>query len=177
MIANKDSLMLIGEIGSGKTTVGNYLQTRGYRKFALGDRVKKFIVELTAEMHSIDNSNVKITMENLNDRHSKELYRPYMQKIATEVCRGVLGEDIWCDALSKDIDSDGTKFVVEDVRFMNEYNYFKKKGCKSVRIASRGLARGTNYDHSSETELEGLKTDYVIYNTGTIDELFEQCLF
>lgn len=89
-----------------------------------------------------------------------------MQKIGTDVCRETFGKDVWCNLLAEDLKTD--QYVVEDIRFKSEYEYFKRNGSKSIRIISDKSICST---HSSENDLDDIETDYVIYNDKDIEHL------
>ncbi len=56
--------------------------------------------------------------------------------------------------------------VITDVRFVNEAEYVKSLGGKTVRIRREDIKEDTEDTHISETELEQIQCDYAVYNYG-----------
>ena len=65
---------------------------------------------------------------------------------------------------------ESSQWLITDTRFPNEADAIKERGGIVVRV-DRGLSTG---DHPSETALDDYEFDYVIPNTGTIEELIEE---
>lgn len=62
--------------------------------------------------------------------------------------------------------------VVPDIRFQNEVNFIKELGGFVIKINRPGIQ--TNDPHSSETEILNINNyDYLINNSGTVEDLFE----
>ena len=68
-------------------------------------------------------------------------------------------------------------FIITDMRFPNELEAVKSKGGITIRI-ERPNERETDASeralHPSETALDNAKFDYVVYNTGTIEDLIKK---
>ena len=64
------------------------------------------------------------------------------------------------------------KFIITDMRFLNEMEAVKKKDGITIRV-NRNLEEFKD-QHESETELDNAEFDYVIDNDGTIEELIEK---
>lgn len=95
--------------------------------------------------------------------------RDLLQKRGTEEGRWVLGEDIWIRTMEAWIAAHAakgwTRFVVTDVRFVNEANWIKLMGGIVVNVTGRGGLTGAMAEHPSEVDLDGYESfDAVINN-------------
>jgi len=75
----------------------------------------------------------------------------------------------WCDRLNLDDDKD---YVITDLRYRNEVNYFKNKEHVTIRVF-RSDVEIPDKDIDSEHDLDGFKTDYLLV---TSKEEFKKCL-
>ena len=109
---------------------------------------------------------------NLTDKEGHVYsYRELLQLIGTEVCR-TINPDIWIKALFNTLSDDG-KYIISDVRFMNELKYCKENNAITIRI-NRNVKQ---LNHQSETELDNCNDfDYIIDNNGTIEDLVDKVL-
>jgi hypothetical protein len=110
------NIIIFGEMGSGKSTVANYLRdTYGYSKFAFGSKI-----------HS------ECRMHGSETRTEMQLYGQSMRKI--------FGINIWCDYVYNQ--SLGcNKIVIEDGRQLNEYDYYVKLGYLPVGVVTEDSKR------------------------------------
>lgn len=118
------AIILIGNIGSGKTTLANFIITEfdKFHKIAIGDYPKKVLSSVSKLFDK------PIELNNFYDRSVKEIYRPLLIEFATDIFRNQLNPDVWIDAAIYDIKKNKFNFVVfEDVRFDNEF----KKICEN----------------------------------------------
>lgn len=118
------AIILIGNIGSGKTTLANFITTSfdKFHKIAIGDYPKKVLSSVSKLFDK------PIELESFYDRSVKEIYRPLLIEFATDIFRNQLNPDVWIDAAIYDIKKNKFNFVVfEDVRFDNEF----KKICEN----------------------------------------------
>lgn len=110
--------------------------------------------------------------------------RELFQKIGTDAIRKNVHPDAWVNALMIDYKSkcfntrkgfkitDYPNWLITDVRFPNEAKAIKDKKGILIRVERKGCPTS---EHLSETALDSYKDwDYVIDNSGTIDELLEQ---
>jgi len=93
--------------------------------------------------------------------------RRLLQIVGTECGRQIIHPNIWVNSLFQD--DDNANWIITDVRFPNEANAIKERGGVLIRV-NRGLATGV--EHESETALDDYEGfDYIIENTGTIEDL------
>ena len=176
-LENGSLLLLSGKAGSGKSTAAEIL-TKAYPdkyvNLALADKVK----ELTFKLLKI--FNVKInSIQDLDDRKTKEKYRKYMQLIATEAVRSTFGNDFWCEQLMPEIvkyTKLGKIVIISDVRFPNEQDYFKTRfnNVKCILI-HRPEAENVKLTHSSE-DITKLTFDEEIINDKSLDDFKNEIL-
>lgn len=161
------NIIIFGEMGSGKSTVANYLvKNYEYTKGSLG-----------AKIHSECNLHGKETREEM------QRYGQMMRKI--------FGENTWCDYLYKKFKYKGIfdKIVIDDARQLNEYDYFMKKGFLPIAIITEDsirldrLQKRVNYkinpetfEHETEKQARECikKCDIKIYNNSTEKDLYRE---
>ena len=167
---NLPNIIIGGHINAGKTTIANYLVKKyNYHKFSLGDGVKHFVSDLYKILHIIDPNISEIKIEEMYDRNIKEQHRQKMQLISTELVRKYFGNDVWVKYLDDKIKF---PFVIDDVRFMNEYSHFKNiNNTIYIRIIRDEEILS---NHISEHQLDNIKPDYIIKNiNNNIDKLYD----
>jgi hypothetical protein len=98
--------------------------------------------------------------------------REYLQRLGTEAVRDVIGNDSWTRAAEKRFVSllqEGTSVAVTGIRFQNEAQMIKAYGGTLVKILRNGTEPSNG--HSSDTELDTLPVDVVVFNNGSVDDL------
>ena len=167
---NLPNIIIGGHINAGKTTIANHLINKyKYNKYSLGDGVKHFVSDLYNILHTINPCISSIELEEMYNRNTKEQHRQKMQLIATDLIRKYFGDDVWVEYLTKNIKF---PFVIDDVRFINEYNYFKKMlDVIYIRVVRNDEILS---NHISEHQLDNIKPDYEIINNDNIDDLYNK---
>jgi dephospho-CoA kinase len=168
---------LIGGLGSGKTTIANYLfKQYGYCKMSLADPMRDIA-------------------KNIFDIHDKTdpRYRVLMQKLGTDWFRS-FDPDVWVKYLKRRIDKADWEYpgiVVDDVRFINEAITLLDWGWSLIYIdcpveirKERCLKRDGNFNeeslkHISELEVEQIRKELssrlnIIDGTISIDKIPDQ---
>jgi len=187
---------LVGFIGSGKGTVGDILEQKGFIKDSFAKPLKdacSVIFGWPREMLEGDTEVSRKWREEPDVYWSEKFGKSFSPRLAlqlmgTEAGRNVFHEDIWVISLLNR--SKGKDVVVTDVRFQNEIKYIQDNGGIVIRV-KRGeepewynLALDANQGfssaqmgmrdkgiHQSETNWIGSDFDYVIENDGTITDL------
>lgn len=90
--------------------------------------------------------------------------RWFLQRLGTECMRDVIGPDFWLKRMRKTLSPIG-RYVITDLRFQNEVSLVRDLGGRIIEIARPGVERSV---HISDA---GVEADWIIPNTGTIDEL------
>jgi len=124
-----------------------------------------------------------------------------LQYWGTEVCRRNFHEDIWIASIENKLRNKTGNTVITDCRFPNEINIIRKHGGKVVWVRRGPLPKWYNTAltehttdpdeqwiledrnelmeqkypevHASEHSWVGCEFDYVIYNDGSIQDLYE----
>lgn len=163
------NIILIGKSGSGKSTLSEYICNKyKFKRYALGDNVKRFINELTVILHDLNPNNELIKLNDMYDVSTKNNYRKHMQLIATDLCQKYFGKTCWCNNLH----IDNENYIIEDCRFIHEYMYFKNKNTIVIKLERDNE---NNFNHVSENEiLNHITPNYTIKNNGSLNELYRQ---
>lgn len=164
---------ITGKARSGKDTIAKHLfHQHAFTRIAFGDPVK-----LTAQQA------FGLSEAQTWDDEYKEVVIPYwgmspreiFQKVGTDAMRNTFGANVWIKrwSLSYLLLKDTDHIVVPDVRFDNEAELIRNLGGIIVDVQRGTGLTGSTGDHASEKGLSSLP-DYVINNSGTLDELYAQ---
>lgn len=168
---------LTGLAGTGKDTVRTMLEDAGYTGFAFADPLRAMLREL-------------LTGSNIDDKYmdSREFkeaiipelgvsYRQLAQTLGTEWGRA-LQPDFWLrlatSYLHGQMDAGGRQFCISDVRFENEAQWVRNHDGVVWRIERPGTEPVRS--HASEQGVDAIKADVVIFNVGTVGELYNQVM-
>ena len=182
-------IVLVGEIGVGKSTVAEMMTRMGYHEETFAGPLKQI-----GEIFGFEYKELYGTQA---DKRSVNNFwgisgREFLQKFGTDVCRVAMSKvipnmnmnkrTVWARIMEKKIKSH-KNLVISDGRFPDEIALVKEYGGTSVKIIR---TKNKNDDektkdgenaHSSESYISKIKTDYTIYNYGNIDELFDTVEF
>jgi hypothetical protein len=186
---------LVGFIGSGKGTVGDILEQKGFIKDSFAKPLKDACAVMfgwSRELLEGDTEMSRKWREEPDSYWSEKFGREFtpreaLQKMGTEAGREVFHKDIWVISLLNR--AKGKDVVVTDVRFQNEIQYIQDNGGIVIRV-KRGedpdwfpLLEKIQLDgnrtkfmqfeniHKSEWDWVGCEFDYTIGNNGTIQDL------
>lgn len=173
---------ICGKAGSGKDTIGDYLIKKyKFKKIALADPIKRLVKDVfVLEDHTVYD---RIAREKSLKNWPKWSVRKLLQFIGTELFRENIDDEIWVKSLWYRIAKDKkTNYVVSDIRFPNELDFFKKHAKKgeflSIKVIREGcdgnvgLSLKNGVKHASEKY--DLKGDHEISNNGTFKELYNK---
>jgi hypothetical protein len=99
--------------------------------------------------------------------------RRLLQAFGTEVGRRMFGEDVWVEALFRQVQP-GTLIAISNVRFPNEYNAVKERGGVVWRVERPGYAPANG--HISDTALDDYEFDQVIQNDSSVPALADKVI-
>ena len=186
---------LVGFISSGKGTVGDLLESKGFYKDSFATPLKDACSVMFGWPRELleGDTEVSRSWREQQDSFWSEKFgydfspRLALQLMGTEAGRDVFHKDIWVISLLNR--SKNKDVVVTDVRFKNEIEYIQNNGGIVVRI-KRGedpewvdsLTKINTQDkrieymekfsiHQSEWDWVGCDFNYEIANNGTIEEL------
>jgi len=181
---NKIILLYSPEMQSGKSTVAEYLHTQHwYEIVSFANSVKEGAVEIlrglmpwSRAMDHIYKDKTKPIRE-LNGKTGREI----LQTLGTNWGRNIIDKEMWVKCSEKLIHSafsQGKDVVVDDWRFLNEYEYLKENGYNvtTVKIQRFGLNNATSFkEHESENGIpKDFKFDHVIINDASKEVLFHK---
>ena len=158
---------------NGKGTAARHLVNRyGFKELAFADTLK-----------FIGKTICGFTDDQLNgteeDKENPDAYwgfspRWFNKTLATEVVR-VIDQDFWIKALNLTLlefrRQGYRRFVISDLRFLNEAKFIKNNGGICINITRPGQDLDA---HQSETELDNYHYDITIRNDATIEALTGQ---
>jgi hypothetical protein len=160
---------------SGKTTAAQHLSGLGYVSVHFADPIKAMVDTLLTY--------VGLHQDDIYDRlwgDKKELQIPeiggttarrLMQTLGSEWGRGEVNQYLWVDILARRLKRESeTKFVIDDLRFRNEFHAIRSIPNAEVWLVNRPDLQATN-SHPSEGNLGMVSFDRVITNDGDIASL------
>jgi len=157
---------LTGKAGSGKSTVADFLvKNYDFQRLGFADPLKKMILQ------------AGICSEAELSGKKSAFARWIMQKIGTDIFRNQIDKDFWIKQMARKLqESNHSKIVIDDVRFLNEADFIKRQGGIIIKII-RDNPECYNFSHVSETEMDLIRTDFVIVNTGGINDLYMHVVY
>jgi energy-coupling factor transporter ATP-binding protein EcfA2 len=154
---------ITGQAGSGKTTLANMMLDLfiGSKQLNFADNLKKIA-------------------ESMGWNGKKdEKGRRLLQLLGTECGRQCISENIWVslweDSRIKLEKRDIPCIICGDVRFANEAEHIHKLDGSILRVIGR-RGPNTDFEHESERGIPNLFCDYIIDNTGTMDQLLKYAI-
>jgi hypothetical protein len=182
---------ITGQKNAGKDTIGDYLvENYGFTKMSFAEPLKMAAaILLNTDLESIErwkneNKNVCVVPGAMPDGKNEVTItvplvtanypitvRHFLQRMGTEVGRGLFGKDFWVHQLARKIDvTRGANTVICDVRFQNEADAVDHWSGHLWRV----IRPGTEGDlHKSEIEQNDIKVHFEINNNGEIHTLYE----
>jgi hypothetical protein len=100
----------------------------------------------------------------------KPTYRQFIQQLGTESLRNNCHPDVHVNALFADYEKEYSKWLITDLRFINEAERIVKENGILLRVINENIPIPEN-EHISEKELDDYNFHYTIYNNGTLEEL------
>lgn len=167
-----------GYAGSGKDTAAKCFIDRGYKRVSFAAGVKDLAYAINPWVLLEEDTSSFAKLQAIVDRFGWDFakrefddVRRLLQRIGTEGGRDVLGKNIWIDTALNNAPENA---VVTDVRFLNEAKAIWDREGVVIRLMRDNS--GLSSVHSSETELDLIRPDFVVENNGTVEELHEQLL-
>lgn len=171
-------LLLVGNIGSGKSTAANILKEKfGFVEYSFASPLKDFALSIGFNFEDVYGSQ--------DDKKRINPFfgisgRQFMQRFGTEVMRDHSSfifdnkvENVWTKAMEIKLSralSFGHNIVVSDGRFKDEAQLIKNLGGTVIRLHRKCIDSSPS-DHSSERELDNIPVDKEFCNDGSIDDL------
>lgn len=156
---------VIGKKGSGKDTVCDYLESKyKVKKYSFAKALKEFCMK-----------EFRLSYDEVYDQKDKEKPLLKLNNHTPRVCLQDIGvifrkfnPNFWVDKVITQINKDSEIFnSIADVRFPNEADICDL----TIRISRPGY---NGDDHESENALNNHKTDFVIINDGSLQDLHDK---
>lgn len=175
---------ITGNIGSGKSTVANYLvKKHNFVEYSMAGPLKKI-----GEIFGFTKEQLYGTQE--NKLEINEFWgissREFLQKVGTELFRELLPtiipnmkvKSVWVDLFMMNMHDETRNIVISDLRFLDEAEAIKKLG-GTIFLTKRKndviSDSGEEQKHSSELEISRITPDFVLDNDNfTVNEIEEQ---
>ena len=148
-------IAFVGKIGTGKTTLAEYLNHQyGCKKLSFADAVKDMATRYFG-----------MTTK------SREL----LQILGTDVCRKI-DPDVWVRLLMTKIDyGPYLHIVIDDCRFHNEAKALKVRNFTLIRLVGKHKETTPEQEqHLSETEQDKIIVDYTLDTTKPLEETYRE---
>lgn len=184
-----------GLLQHGKDTVADYLvEKHGWVKMGMSDPLNEALLTLNPwvkiDTH-ISHPILRMVQFSPGFYAYQEVYavlgyvrakeipdvRAYLQRLGTEVGRNLLGENTWVNAAERQIEqhtADGSNVILTGVRFPNEVEMIRRQGGELWWVERPSLVNAdASATHSSENSVTREDFDRVIFNDGTLIDLYE----
>jgi hypothetical protein len=168
-------VVFTGKKRSGKTTAGKYLvEKHNYVRMRFAQTLKDMLYEFGLTDAEVDGELKELPCVKLGGKTPVQA----MQTLGTEWGRDCMYLGIWTDALNRElefhIEMGLKRFVIDDLRFLNEKEYIDKLREKyNVLVIGIERVRTVVGEHRSETEMDNILSDRGIENNGSIEELYK----
>jgi len=158
-----------GKMGSGKTTLTNGL----INNIDLGGHTTTERVSLAKPIKDIQDSIYSQLSMDMEGEKDRDLL----------IALGMWGRgkdpDFWLKKAVEEMQRvDSRVIICDDIRFINEANWFKKNG---ILMRINGEQRGSNVDHNTsnvtETALDDYSFDYYLDNRESAEATLSQALY
>jgi hypothetical protein len=170
-------IAFVGKARSGKTTAGEYLlNAKQYTRLRFADKLKAMLRELGLMGREIDGDLKGCACDILGGKTPRHA----MITLGTEWGRDMIHPDIWVNALNREmkyyINVGRTNFVIDDLRFVNEAKYIDELDSSKFRTTIVRIERKATEvasTHVSETQMDNISADHVIYNDYDMGTLYK----
>jgi hypothetical protein len=199
-MTNRHVIGIVGNIGSGKDTIAQYLtQFHDFTQLSFASSLKDAVANVFGwERDMLEGSTTESRefREIVDPFWAKRLSMPQLtprwvlQQWGTDLARKHFHDDIWIASLENKISKTHANIVISDCRFPNEIQTILDMGGSIIRVqrgalpewypdaelavagSSNSAARLTAINiHNSEWAWVGAKYDALIYNDGSVDDL------
>lgn len=180
MIEDRIIIGLSGYGRAGKDSVGVFLATYGFKRYAFADKLRDFLYALNPVVGMTRGSLAPIHVQDIVDNEGWETAKQLpevtrlLQRCGTEAGQKVLWPTIWVDATFAQITVEDKKIAFTDVRFDHEVQTIRAAGGVIIRVERPGQGPKTAPDgsvHLSETALDSCDFEHTITNDGSLEDL------
>jgi len=168
-------IALLGQKGSGKTTLSKQLIPYGWQITSFATPIKHMIGTLLLDQGVKGIEVSKMLYGDLKETPTPFLNyktpRHAMQTLGSE-WRDLIHRDLWLDIWERSINLKTEKIIIDDARFIHETNRILSLGGKIIKISR--LSTHSFDPHPSEIEQNQITPDFVIYNDTTPENMLSQ---
>lgn len=172
-------LAITGLKRSGKNTIASYI-SKQYRfvEYAFASPIKKASYEIFG-WNPDDDEKKKEEIDPAWGISRRQFWQWFGTECmqfdlpdAFPALKEKIGRNIWVEAFRNLYEKDkNIDYIITDFRFPHENNYLTSIGAITIKIENNRI-QDTDL-HESEKYVTSLKTDFVISNNETLDELYE----
>ena len=154
---------LVGKKFSGKDTMGKYMtQAYNFKRISFADRLK----EHCKIRYGFEDAQLEELKDIVDEKWG---FTPRKTFKDTGMRFREVDPDYWVNQVQFDIvTNDDDNIVVTDVRFQNEADMIRKNGGFLIGVSR--YSRDTD-THVSETSLDEIKVDHIVFNNDSIESL------
>lgn len=168
---------ITGYSGVGKDEFAKSLALRdGYSVMGMSDALLEMASMLNPLLEYDDGQlfefNRLLSAQGYTEMKKISSVRKYLQVLGTEAVRNIIGNDSWTRAAERDfvpLLSEGRNVAVTGIRFENEFGMIKSYGGTMIKVIRPGYQPMNG--HISDTELDTLPVDLVVFNDGSLSAL------
>lgn len=151
-----------GKRESGKSSLGKALEKFGFKRVSLATPLK----EMCKQLYNLHDEEVYGCLKESPTQYRRtggSFYTPRDILIREGCLKRSIDPNFWCRLLDQQLFG-LDKVVIDDIRFKNEIEYFRKLGAKFVRLERSQEAIGkAALDDLSETELDSyIDWDFIL---------------
>lgn len=166
-------IAICGHKFSGKSTVARLLHNAtGYEVVSFADKLKDITCILSGctreQLEDYDFKENELVPDYLRPyclNAEKPTFRAFLQHFGSEVMRGI-NDNIWIDCMLSNCGKDA---IISDCRFPNEAKAVKARGGIVIKVVRPDVKASDS--HQSETMIDEIGADYLIWNATTLENL------
>lgn len=177
-----------GLMGSGKSTIGDYLQEFDFQPLSFGGAVKDAVAVIFSwDRKMLEGDTIKSRKwREVPDKFWGISPRQALQLMGTEAGRKVFGDKIWINSVRAQMKNPKMDYIITDCRFPNEAKAIQEWGGSIIMVergehpewyadAVRGDMNMYPDVHASEYSVAQCSYNFLIKNNKTKEHL-EQCV-
>ena len=146
-----------GSQSAGKSTAADILVSKGFARTSFAESIYQMLSALLGvNVRTLDKQSYGLCGRTI---------RQMLQLLGTEWGREQIGQDIWVEAMRKRL-GHGGYWVIDDLRFTNEYRMLRELGASVVLLTRPGCI--CDNAHASETEWQYFMPSVVVDNYGDL---------
>lgn len=170
-------ILICGYAGSGKDTIGDILQKKGYTRYAFADELKEFtakkhgfLYDLTVTQKGKNTNVLSILTKEIDSVRKFLIYESALAK-------KIYNDDMyWAKIVVSKIKENShlNQYVITDWRYIAELNHTKEllnQKIYTIRVIRNDIVPLSD---SSEHELDSIICDFTIHNNESLDNLIKQ---